>query len=255
MAKGIDLNSDTTTARWGKGALERTLSAQRPAVLAHLKSVRKLHPNASTEEVLRILENRYLAAVTAGGAATGGAAAIPGIGTGASLLLSGAETVGFLEASALFAQSVAELHGIAVVDPERASSLVMALMLGGAGSELVQQFAGEAAGTGPARSAFWGELVTNRMPKTVINRLTKRIRTMFLRRFAARQGASIVLRAVPFGVGAVIGGTGNHLLGRRVIEASREAFGPPPPTFPGEVLLESHESEESTAPVEDDPSI
>jgi hypothetical protein len=53
----------------------------------------------------------------------------------------------------------------------------------------------------------------------------------------------------------VIGGTGNHLLGRRVIEASREAFGPPPPTFPGEVLLESHESEESTAPVEDDPSI
>jgi hypothetical protein len=155
--------------------------------------------------------------------------------------------VGFLEASALFAQSVAELHGIAVVDPERASSLVMALMLGGAGSDLVQQLAGEAAGTGPSRSAFWGELVTSRMPKTIIKRLTKRIRGMFLRRFAAREGASIVLRAVPFGVGAVIGGTGNHLLGRRVIVASREAFGPPPSTFPGEVLLDPHVAEPDEA--------
>jgi hypothetical protein len=248
MAKGIDLNSDSTPTRWTKGGLERLLSVQRPAVLGHLKLVRKQHPAASPSEVVHILEQRYLAAVTTGGAATGAVAALPGVGTIAALAISGAETAGFLEASALFAQSVAELHGIPVTDPERSSDLVMALMLGGAGSDLVQQFAGEAAGTAPARSAYWGELVTRRMPKTILRRLTTRIRKVFLRRFAARQGASLVLRVVPFGIGAVIGGTGNHLLGRKVIVAAREAFGPPPPTFPGEVVLDPAQSA-------DDPSI
>ena len=47
-----------------------------------------------------------------------------------TLALSGVETAGFLEASALFAQSVTEVHGIAVDDPERARALVMTMMLG-----------------------------------------------------------------------------------------------------------------------------
>jgi hypothetical protein len=238
MAKGIDLTSNTTSTRLTKGGLERLLSVQRPAVLAHLRFVRRQHPAASPAEVVRILEQRYLAAVTTGGAATGAVGALPGVGTVAALAISGVETAGFLEASALFAQSVAELHGIPVVDPERSSDLVMALMLGGAGSDLVQQFAGEAAGTAPTRAAYWGELVTRRMPKSLLRRLTSRMRKVFLRRFAARQGASVVLRIVPFGIGAVIGGTGNNLLGRRVIEAARDAFGPAPATFPGEVVIE-----------------
>jgi hypothetical protein len=239
MAKRIDLHSDSPTTRWTRGGLEKLLSVQRPVVLGHLKLVRKQHPTASPAEVVHILEQRYLAAVTTGGAATGAVAALPGVGTVAALAISGAETAGFLEASALFAQSVAELHGMPMTDPERSSDLVMALMLGGAGSDLVQQFAGEAAGTGPKRSAYWGELVTRRIPKSMLRQLTTRIRKTFLRRFAARQGASIVLRIVPFGVGAVIGGAGNNLLGRRVVDASRQAFGPAPALFPGEVELEA----------------
>ena len=59
-----------------------------------------------------------------------------------------------------------------------------------------------------------------------------RIRRTFVRWFTATQGASVVGRVIPFGVGAVIGGVGNHLLGRKVIASSRTAFGPPPVTFP-----------------------
>jgi len=247
MRKDIDLHSDSPTSRWTKGGIEKVLSVQRPAVLAHLRLIRKQHPTAPPTEVVHILEQRYLAAVTTGGAATGAVAALPGVGTVAALAISGAETAGFLEASALFAQSVAELHGIAVTDPERSSDLVMALMLGSAGSDLVQQFAGEAAGTGPKRSAYWGELVTRRLPKSLLSRLTTRIRRTFLRRFAARQGASVMLRIVPFGVGAVLGGTGNHLLGRKVIEAARDAFGPAPRTFPGEVVLDPQKTVDAPA--------
>lgn len=236
MAQRTD-DDDTITTRWTRGGLERLLTVQRPIVLAHLRSIRRQKPAASTAEVAKILEQRYLAAVTTGGAAVGAAAVLPGVGTAASLAMSGVETAGFLEASALYAQSVAELHGIAVDDPERSGSLVMALMLGSAGGDLVRQFAGEAAGTGPGRGVFWGEVVTKRLPKALMNRLTERIRKMFLRRFAVRQTSSVVFRAAPFGIGAVVGGTGNHLMGRRVIQASHEAFGPPPAAFPGEVTI------------------
>ncbi len=218
---------------------ERLLSVQRPLVVAHVKSIRKMHPDASPERVVQILERRYLAAVTAGGAAVGASAVVPGVGTAASLALSGVETAGFLEASALFAQSVTEVHGIAVTDPERARTLVMAMMLGTAGADLVRQFAGQASGRGPNRSGFWGEIVTSRLPKAAMGQIAERIKKSFVRRFVARQSGSVIGRAIPFGVGAVIGGSGNHLLGRKVIQSSRDAFGPPPISFP--LVLEPSE--------------
>ena len=107
-------------ARPVERSIDRLLSVQRPLVLAHLRRIRAQHPDADPARVIAILERRYLAAVTSGGAAVGASAVIPGVGVGISLALSGAETAGFLETSALFAQSVTEVHGIAVDDPERA---------------------------------------------------------------------------------------------------------------------------------------
>ena len=212
--------------------VERLLSVQRPVVLLHIRSIRRRHPSASPAQVIRILETRYLTAITVGGAAVGASSVIPGVGVGISLALSGVEIAGFLEASALFAQSVTEVHGIAVDDPERARTLVMAMMLGTAGSDLVKQLAGQAAGFGPSRGRFWGELVTKSLPKAAVDQIGDRIKKTFVKRFVATQGASAVGRAIPLGIGAVIGGTGNHMLGRRVVTSSRDAFGPAPVQFP-----------------------
>lgn len=215
-----------------EAGIERLLSVQRPIVLAHVRGVRRRHPDASPAQIVTILERHYLTAVTTGGAAVGASAVIPGVGFGVSLALSGVETAGFLEASALFAQSVTEVHGIAVEDPERARTLVMTMMLGTAGSDLVRQLAGQAAGTGPARGRFWGELVTKSLPQAAMGQIGDRVKRVFVKRYAATQGASIMGRAIPFGVGAVIGGTGNHMLGRKVVTSSRDAFGPAPDAFP-----------------------
>lgn len=228
-------NDDGLTARWTRSGFDRLLSVQRPVVLSHLRSVRKRDPHASPDEVIRTLEKRYVRAVTAGGAATGAAAVVPGVGTIASIGISGVETVGFLEASALFAQSVAEVHGVATTDPERSRTLVMALMLGPAGASIVRQFAGEVRGDGKPRSAYWGELVSKRLPSTVLKSVTARVRKSFIRRFAARQGASVVFRAVPFGIGAVVGGAGNRIAGKGVVKATRDAFGPAPSHFPADL--------------------
>jgi hypothetical protein len=216
-------------------ALDRVLAIQRPVVLAHLRSIRLRHPNASSTEIVRILERRYLAAVTTGGAAVGATAVVPGIGTGVTLALSGAETVGFLESTSLFAQSIAEVHGIAVEDPDRARALVLTLMLGTEGVELLAQLAGQAAGRGPDRSGYWGQLVTKTLPRAAVGPLLDRLKSAFIHQFAVRGGASWVGKALPFGVGAVVGGAGNHILGRRVLVGSRRAFGPPPLTLPADL--------------------
>ncbi|WP_233198282.1 MULTISPECIES: hypothetical protein [unclassified Cryobacterium] len=210
---------------------DRVLAIHRPVVLAHIRSIRRRNPYASPEQIVRILEKRYLAAVTAGGAAVGATAVIPGVGTGVTLALSGVETAGFLEATALFTQSVSEVHGIAVEDPERARALVMTMMLGREGSDLVRQLAGQITGSGTARTTYWGELITNNLPRAVLGPLTDRLKSAFLRQFATRGSASVLGKVLPFGIGAVIGGVGNHILGNKVMHASQFAFGPPPTGF------------------------
>ncbi|MGJ0388790.1 hypothetical protein [Microbacterium sp. CGR1] len=212
--------------------LDRVLAIQRPLVLAHIRSIRLRNPHASPEQIIRILERRYLAAVTTGGAAVGATAVVPGIGTGITLALSAVETVGFVESTALFAQSVAEVHGIAVSNPDRARALVMTLMLGKEGVALVGQLAGEASGKGGSRSTYWGEMVTKSLPRAAVGPLVDRLKSMFVRQFAAKGGASFIGKALPFGVGAAVGGAGNHILGRRVLTTSHRAFGAAPMDMP-----------------------
>ncbi|WP_241981011.1 hypothetical protein [Cryobacterium sp. TMT2-23] len=210
---------------------DRVMAIHRPAVLAHIRAIRRRSPHATPVEIIVILERRYVAAVTTGGAAVGATAVIPGVTTGITLALSGVETAGFLEATALFTQSVSEVHGIAVADPERARALVMTMMLGHEGSELVRQLAGQATGNGAARNVYWGELVTTSLPRAIMGPLTDRLKSSFLRQFAARGGASFIGKALPFGVGAIVGGAGNNILGKRVVQTSRMAFGLPPAGF------------------------
>ncbi|MFE6967516.1 hypothetical protein ACFVAJ_20735 [Agromyces sp. NPDC057679] len=228
-------DADAGRAHGVERAIDRALAIQRPIVVAHLRSIRRRSPGATPEQLVRILERRYLAAVTTGGAAVGATAVVPGIGTGVTLALSGVETAGFLEATALFAQSVAEVHGIHVENPERARALVMTLMLGQEGSDLVRQFAGQATGSGIARNAYWGELITNSLPKAVMGTVVDRLRSVFIKQFAVKGGAGIVGKAIPFGIGAAIGGIGNHVLGRRVLTQSRLAFGAAPGVLPAEL--------------------
>ena len=145
---GPSSEASTLTGERIDAILDRIMSVHRPAVLAHLRGIRARHPEASPETVQRILERRYLATVTTSGAGVGVAAAVPAIGTGAALALSGAETVLFLESTALFAQSVAELHGIPVDDPDRGRALVLAMVVGGPAQELISPVhrAGDRAG-------------------------------------------------------------------------------------------------------------
>ena len=145
-------------------------------------------------------------AVTAGGALVGGTAVVPGVGTAAALGLSAAATIGFLEATALFSTSLAELHGVRLVDPEKASTLVMAIMLGEEGTALLSSLSGQAAGQSKGPTQAWGCLFSRRVPLCGFGTVRERIQRAFLRSLLKRQGTAFLGRALPFGVGAVVGG-------------------------------------------------
>lgn len=225
--------------------LAKAVEVQRPLVLANLRRLRRRYPAATAVQLSKKLERDYLAAVSGTGAAVGATAIVPGIGTVGSLSLSAAATVGFLEASALYTQSVAELHGVQVKDPERARTMVMAVLLGEEGNALVSALASQASGRGGSAMAHWGPLVGERLPKGAIGTIGRAVRRRFMKRIVAQQGTALLGRAVPFGIGAAIGGAGNLMMGRSVIASAREAFGAPPETVPGE-LLEDLDSAEDT---------
>ncbi|TLM87973.1 hypothetical protein [Pseudarthrobacter sp. NamE5] len=214
-------------------ALLRAVEIQRPLVLAYIRRLQKKHPRATAAQLADVLERDYLRAVTGGGALVGATAVVPGVGTVASLGLSAAATVGFLEATALYATSLAELHGIRLTNPEKASTMVMALMLGEEGTALLGTLSGQGAGKG--MNATWGNVLSKSMSVPSFGSVRNRIQKAFLKNLLKRQGTALFGRALPFGIGAVVGGAGNLVMGRAVVANAKEAFGPMPDTIPGEL--------------------
>jgi hypothetical protein len=235
--KGLDkaaklaVNEDGTLNPRAQSMLSRLLSVQRPVALAYVRSLRRKHPEATPEELIAIIRRHYLTLTTSGGAAVGATAAVPGLGTTAALGVASAETAGFLEGTALFAQAISEIHGLPVADAKRANALVLGLMLGKDGKNLVQRFSKQ---NGGVESMFgsWGATVTKQLPGPLVDLLVRKLRKTFIRKFAARAGGSFVGRLLPFGIGAVIGAVVNAQMARKVAAESKEAFGAAPTIFP-----------------------
>lgn len=204
--------------------LEKAIGIQQSPAAGYVARLRSARPDATPAEIIAVLEKQYLSVVTGTGAAVGGAAAAPGVGTVLALTLSGGETAVFLEVTALFALAVAEVHGIRVDEIERRRTLVLAVVLGDRGAMLVEKVAGR---TGQ----HWGDLLPDVLPMSSITEINKTLVRWFLTRYARKQGVVAIGRVAPFGIGAVIGGAGNRAFGRLVVDTSRRVFGPAPTSF------------------------
>jgi hypothetical protein len=226
--------------------LLRAVEIQRPLVVGNIRRLQRRYPNASAAQLAERLERDYLTAVTGGGALVGATAVVPGVGTIASLGLSAAATVAFLEATALYATSLAELHGIRMTDPDKASTMVMAVMLGEEGTALLGSLSGQALGKGQGATQAWGNVLARRMPSSGFGSIRQRVQRVFLRSLLKRQGTALFGRALPFGIGAVVGGAGNLMMGRAVVANAKEAFGPMPDTIPGELKAAAATSPDET---------
>lgn len=204
--------------------LGKVICAQQAPVAGYVARLRRVRPDATPAEIIAVLEKRYLAAVTGAGAVVGGVAAVPAAGAFFALALSGGETVVLLQATALFALAVAEMHGIRVEEVERRRALVLTVVVGD-GAMLVEKMLGR---TGE----HWGKLLPDVIPMSTIIEINEALGGWFTTKYGRKLGTVTMGKAAPFGIGAVIGAGGNHAFGRLVVNTSRRVFGPPPASFP-----------------------
>lgn len=241
----VDQVKEAAKAEGFQAQIYNAISVQRPMVLEYLRSLRRSKPDASPVELLRELDNRYVATVTVTSSGVGASAAIPGVGIPIALGLGAADLLFFYETSALYVLAVAELHGIPVSDADRARPLVLGTLLGQKSQSQVSKLVMTAVGAGAidqARSAAtgvvgkslpggWGDVLTQQLPDSALAPLTVVIGREAIKT-GGKLGAGTLGKAVPFGVGAIIGGVGSFYFGRDVVKAARLAFPKPPTEFP-----------------------
>jgi hypothetical protein len=205
--------------------VEKVIGVQGSPVAGYVARLRRARPGMTPAGVIAVLERRYLAAVTGAGAAVGGVAAVPALGAVLALALSGGETVVFLQATALFALAVAEVHGIRVEEVERRRALVLAVVVGEHSAMLVEKIAGQT-------SEHWGKLLPESIPMSSIAAINKTLGGWFVTKYGRRRGFVAMGRVAPLGIGVAIGAGGNRACGHVVVKTSRRVFGPPPANFP-----------------------
>ena len=183
--------------------------------------------------MIEALGRRYQLVVAGLGAAGGGIAIVPAVGTVVSLATATAEAVAALNAAVLYTLAVAEVHRLPVDDVERRRVLVLGIVMGEGGAALMRKVTG-----GKDR---WARSVTEALPLRALGPVNNALTRWFVKRYVTRQLALAVGRALPFGAGVLIGGVGNVVAARAVIRAAERAFGPPPARWPeGPVAPAAH---------------
>ncbi|WP_327640685.1 hypothetical protein OHB24_20535 [Kribbella sp. NBC_00482] len=206
--------------------LDKAIVVQSSLVQKSVARARQQNPDATPEQVIRSLERMYVSALTGTGAAVGGVAAAPGVGTGVALALSAGEGLSSLELSALFALSIAEVHGVPIDELERRRTIVMGIMLGGSGSATIGKVA-------ERTGQHWGRQVVAKVPVETLRQINKVLGKHFVTKYGTKQGIIVLGRVAPFGIGAVIGGGANAALAALAVRAGRRAFGPAPESWVG----------------------
>jgi hypothetical protein len=205
--------------------LNKAIDAQSPLVRRNIARARRRNPEATPAQVISSLERMYVSALTGSGAAVGGTAAAPGVGTGVALALSAGEALSSLELSALFALSIADVHGVPIDEIERRRTIVMGIMLGGTGSSTIGKVA-------ERTGQHWGRQVVAKVPLETLRQINKVLGRNFVTKYGTKQGIIVLGRVAPFGIGAVIGGGANAAMATLAVRAGRRAFGPPPTSWP-----------------------
>jgi hypothetical protein len=225
------MSSHETEEHWqakGKQVVESVLNSavrvNSDVARNHLRRVLRQHPDRTPAEALAALDRLFLSTVTASGGAVGAVAAAPGVGTGAALAVSTAEVAGFVEATALYSLSVAEIYGLPIQDVERRKTILFAVLIGESATNTINQVAGR---TG----AKWGAAVTKQIPMRTIRAINSVLGRNVVTKWGTKQGIIVLGRLIPFGIGAAIGAGGGALSGMVVVKAVHRAYGPPPGTF------------------------
>ena len=202
-------------------ALEKALVVQAPLARKNVDRLRRVHPQASPSELIKKLDAGYLSAVTVSGGAAGAASLVPAAGIPVAVV----DVMAFTEATVFYLLSRAELYGLHADDIERRKLLVYMVLVGESAQTALKSAI-------PRTGGYWANRIVRSTPMTVVNKANKLLGPRFITKYGTKQGILVLSKQVPLGVGAVLGGGGNHVFGRLTVKAANKVFGPPPEAWP-----------------------
>lgn len=211
--------------------VDRIVESRYDAAVALVDSLRTGPAPRAVDDIVDDLVRRYSRELAAVAALSGGAAALPGTGTAAAVLATGADvayTIGKL-AEMVLAIGVAHGHDARSIEERRAWVLAVLSMGKGAVSG-VEGLAGRIGAEGGAR-------IVTTITSTQLDSVNSKLAAKMLARLASEQTAARLGRLLPFGIGAGVGAAGNVVIVRSVARTARKFFAAPPSSaaspFPG----------------------
>ena len=212
--------------------IDTALRVQAPLARGYVAALRRKHPEATDRQLLEHVTTRFTTLTTLSGAGVGGVAALPGLGTVAAVGLTVGEGISFAEACAFLTLASAEIHGVDMTDASTRRLVLMGVLGGERGTRIIARTMGKHGLQWQAVLGGGGGF----LPSLISKQVSRYVR----RRVVSRAGRLWVLRVLPFGIGAVLGGIGTRAVSRSVVEAMLEIFAYGP-TLEGEIAAERRE--------------
>jgi hypothetical protein len=252
--------------------ISKAVSARHSIARTYVRLRRRMSRDATPAQLITLLERDYLAATATTGAAlaagaraaefavtkipTGGAGA-KGAALAAAKLLAqqaviflpaGAEKLQF-QLTAVFALAVADIHGMRL-DKDQANALVWGLSTNSVSQEVIATMAqdlanvsstgtagaGRKVADGSTDGSHWATTLSRSLPAGAARDFLRTIQTGKLETAHVKLGPK--RRAgFEYGIAAAAAGLTQFRFGQAVVKASREAFPPPPSTFPAHLFV------------------
>lgn len=207
----------------------------------------------TVEQRTRSIAKRFRRELAAAGAASGAVAAAPGIGTGAAAGALVADLGWFAMRATDLIMAYGAAQGHLDSTPEERRAWVLSILAFGerAADEFAELLTEVDSGVTIAGVTIGGERVSARLAGLAgsdaatldaLRRVNTSLASTVVSRYGSRRTVLAVGKLLPFGVGAVVGGTANYTLIRVIGSQARKFFASydrlrPPPPRPGQRAL------------------
>ena len=216
-------------------AIERAVDSRWDTALARAAETNSSPAGPRTrDERVALVRSRFRRELVALGAATGGSAAVPGVGTAAAIGMTATE-IGWTATRAtdmILTLAAIDGHIDATLEQRKAWTLALFAFDGSgpdAAAASYNQLARELDASGVGSRGP--------LPPALLQTLNRALARRVIARYGAKKGAAMLTRLLPFGVGALVGAASNFRMVDTVIDRADGFFNElaywrrmPPPT-------------------------
>lgn len=182
------------------------------------KETARKTPGRTVDEKVDAITKSFVTQLSLVGAAAGGTAAMPGVGTLTAFSVVGVEIAAFVFRATEMILTIGAAHGHTEADPHQLRSWVLSVLA--FGDKAAAGFA-ETAGLLGAGATL--EIV-NGASSTWFQTVNRYMGRKVLARWGARKGASTLSRLLPFGIGAAFGAGTNYATARLIARNADRFF-------------------------------